>query len=242
MTKKVVALVPVKLDSQRIPHKNKLSLGGRPLCWHMCNTLLEAGGIDEVCVYCSSPDVVSLLPEGTRWVKRPAWLDGAEIKGAQIYSEFISKVDADVYVLAHTTSPFLRVESVREGLHAILEEDCDSAFTAQRIQTFAWFGDSPLNYNFDDVPRTQDIEPVWIETSGFYMFCRELFVNEGRRIGHRPRIIEANHFEAIDIDEPQDFSYAQLVAEYMWGEVLLVYESIFHSRNPKCTYNMAVVA
>lgn len=215
MAKKVVALVPVKLNSQRIPHKNRLLLGGKPLCWHVCNTLLEAGGIDEVCVYCSSQDVVPLLPKGVRWVKRPIWLDNDQVKGAQIYSEFIDEVAADVYVLTHTTSPFLRVESVREGLRAILEEGCDSAFTAQRIQTFAWFSGSPLNYEINDVPRTQDMEPVWIETSGFYMFSKELFVNEGRRIGYKPRIVEVNHFEAIDIDEPQDLEYAQFVAEYI---------------------------
>jgi CMP-N-acetylneuraminic acid synthetase len=209
---KVVALVPVKLHSQRVPGKNAKELGGHPLCWHVCNTLLNVSDIDEVCVYCSSEDVVPLLPERARWVQRPEYLDHDEVKGAQIYRSFLDKVDADVYVLAHTTSPFLREESVREGLRAILDQGCDSAFTARRFQTFAWYDGKPLNYELEDVPRTQDMKPVWVETSGFYMFRREVFAEHGRRIGMKPHVVEVGDIEAIDIDEPEDFEFASLVA------------------------------
>lgn len=209
---KVVALVPVKLNSQRVPHKNTRMLGGHPLCWHVCNTLLEVPEIDEVCVYCSSEEVVPLLPQGACWVRRPERLDRDEVKGAQIYRAFLEQVDADVYVLAHTTSPFLRAESVHEGLRAILQDGCDSAFTAQRFQTFAWYKGRPLNYDLTDVPRTQDMEPVWVETSGFYMFRREVFAESGRRIGKKPHVVEVDSLEAVDIDEPEDFEFAELVA------------------------------
>ena len=45
---KVVAFVPIKLNSQRLPHKNILPIAGHPLCWHLCNTLLKVNNIDEV--------------------------------------------------------------------------------------------------------------------------------------------------------------------------------------------------
>ena len=54
---KVVALVPIKLNSQRLPHKNILPIGGHPLCWHITNTLCEVEQIDEVFVYCSDEEV-----------------------------------------------------------------------------------------------------------------------------------------------------------------------------------------
>ncbi len=208
----VVALVPVKLNSQRVPHKNVRDLGGHPLLWHVCNTLARAEGIDEVCVYCSSEEVERYLPDGATFVQRPEWLDADEVKGAQIYGEFMSQVDADAYVLAHTTSPFLSRESVERGVEAIRSGEHDSAFTAQRVQTFCWFRGEPLNYDLADVPRTQDMEPVWVETSGFYMFRRELFLEEGRRIGHDPLIVEVSPIEAVDIDEPQDFELAEAIA------------------------------
>ena len=50
---KVVAFVPIKLNSQRLPHKNILPLGNQPLSWYIFNTLLNIENIDEVCVFCS---------------------------------------------------------------------------------------------------------------------------------------------------------------------------------------------
>ena len=217
---KVVALVPIKLNSQRVPKKNLRDLGGRPLLWHVCHTLTMVQGIDEVCVYCSSDEVEQFLPESVRYVKRPAWLDENEVRGAQIYEQFISQVDADFYVLAHTTSPFLSCEAIERGVAAIRSGEYDSAFTAQRIQTFALYEGKPLNYELTDVPRTQDMEPVWVETSGFYMFSKDLFMKEHRRIGHRPLIVEVTPIEAIDIDEPQDFAMAEAIAASVKGGML----------------------
>lgn len=212
---RVVALVPIKLNSQRVPKKNLRDLGGHPLLWYICYTLSQAKGIDDVYAYCSSNDIVRYLPEGVSFLKRPAWLDGDNVKGAQIYEEFIKHVDADAYVLAHTTSPFLSRDAVEKGVEALRSGEYDSAFTAQRIQTFAWYKGEPLNYELTDVPRTQDMEPVWVETSGFYMFNKELFVKEGRRIGYRPLIVEVSPIEAVDIDEPQDFALAESIAVSM---------------------------
>lgn len=204
----VVAFVPVKLNSQRLPHKNVLPLGGHPLCWHVCRCLTEVKDIDRVYVYCSDPEVKKYIPGNVEFLQRPSWLDGDRVKGFDIYQEFIRQVDADIYVLAHTTSPFLRATTVENALGQVVSGQFDSAFSAERIQTFAWHSGKPLNYDLDDVPRTQDIEPVWVETSGFYIFQKEIFTKFNRRIGFHPYIQEVSGAEALDIDEKKDYELA----------------------------------
>lgn len=210
---KVVALVPIKLNSQRLPHKNILPIAGHPLCWHLCNSLVKAKGIDEVYVYCSDEAVTDYLPEGAIFKKRDKALDGDLVKGFDIYRSFINEVDADVYVLAHTTSPFIKVSSIENALSHILSGECDSAFSAERIQTFAWYQGKPINYDLNDVPRTQDMEPIWVETSAFFMFKKEIFTVHNRRIGFKPFIQEVSGIEAVDIDEPKDYELACKLAE-----------------------------
>lgn len=210
---KVVALVPIKLNSQRLPHKNILPIAGHPLCWHLCNSLVKAKGIDEVYVYCSDEEVIKYLPEGTQFKQRDKWLDGDLVKGFDIYRSFISEVDADVYVLAHTTSPFIKIESIENALSHILSGKNDSAFSAERIQTFAWYKGKPINYDLNDVPRTQDMEPIWVETSAFFMFKKEIFTVHNRRIGFNPYIQEVSGIEAVDIDEKKDYELACKLAE-----------------------------
>ena len=63
----------------------------------------------------------------------------------------------------------------------------------------------------NDVPRTQDIEPIYYETSSFFIFRKEIFTKHGRRIGFKPYIQEVDNIESVDIDEPDDFAFASLL-------------------------------
>lgn len=206
--KKIVAFVPIKLNSQRLPHKNILPISGQPLCWHILNSLLRVGEIDETYVYCSDENVKSYIPEEATFLKREPRLDGDLVKGFEIYESFINQVDADIYVLAHTTSPFIRSETIAEALNTMLNKGYDSAFSAQRIHTFAWYQGKPINYDLNDVPRTQDMEPIYVETSAFFMFEKDIFTKYHRRIGFNPYIQEVDSVEAVDIDTKEDYEFA----------------------------------
>ena len=210
---KVVAFVPIKLNSQRLPNKNILPIAGHPLCWHLCHSLLNVSEINEVYVYCSEERVTEYLPEGIIFKKRDKSLDGNLVKGFDIYRSFIREVDADLYILAHTTSPFIKSSTIENALNHIIHNGHDSAFSAERVQTFAWYKNMPINYDLNDVPRTQDMEPIWVETSAFYMFKKEIFTEYNRRIGFKPYIQEVFGIEAIDIDEKKDYDLARKMAE-----------------------------
>lgn len=64
---KTVALVPIKLNSQRLPHKNILPIAGHPLCWHLCNTEDQ---LQEVWFpsFVPSPIIITCKYNGIRFV------------------------------------------------------------------------------------------------------------------------------------------------------------------------------
>lgn len=211
--KKVVAFVPIKMNSQRLKNKNILDINGKVLCRYIFDTLLEVSNIDEVYVFCSDPIIKEYIPNDVCFLQRNKALDGDLVKGFDIYREFISKVDASIYVLAHATSPFLESESIEDAVSKVKEHGYDSAFSAVKYKTFAWYKGMPINYDINDVPRTQDIEPIYIETSGFFIFKKEVFSVHNRRIGFNPYIKEVSNTEAIDIDEKKDYDFACLIAD-----------------------------
>lgn len=153
---------------------------------HILRTLAGIGEIDEVYAYCSDERICEYLPQGVRFLRRSPDLDRDTTLGREIYDSFTADVEADLYVLAHATSPFIRAETVADALRHVRSGEYDSAFSAEKIQTFAWFEGRPLNYALDDIPRTQTIEPVYIETSAFFIFPRTLWCGRGRRIGEKP--------------------------------------------------------
>lgn len=208
---KVVAFVPIRLNSKRVVGKNLKMLGGKPLMQYILETLSKVSNIDEVYVYCSSEEVIPYLPQGIKFLKRSTLLDSDETLGKEIYEAFVKEVDADVYMLAHTTSPFIKVETIENAIDKVVNGRHDSSFSAQKIQTFAWFNGEPLNYSLKDIPRTQTIEPVYVETSAFYIFRREVWTELGQRIGNNPHMAIIDQIEGIDIDYPEDFEFAQKV-------------------------------
>ncbi len=208
---KVVAFVPVRLNSKRVVGKNIKPLGGKPMMCYLLETLANVKGIDEVYVYCSSDEVLPYLPAGVKLLKRDTALDSDLALGEQIYDAFVKDVDADVYMLAHTTSPFIKAETIENAIEEVTSGRHDSAFSAQKIQTFTWYEGKPLNYSPTCIPRTQTIEPIFVETSAFYIFKRDTWVKEHRRVGHNPYMAVVGPVEGIDIDYPEDFELAEKI-------------------------------
>lgn len=210
---KVVAFVPIKLNSERVPQKNILPLADKPLCYYLIDTLLQVKNIDEVYVYCSDESIVDYIPQGAIFKKRSALLDGNTVKGKQIYDAFTEEIDADIYVLAHTTSPFTKVETVEKAVERVLSGEYDSAFSAEKIQTFSWYHEKPINYELTDIPRTQDLDPIYVETSAFYIFPKKLWKEDGRRIGYKPYIQGMDAIESVEIDTMDQYLLAKAIAE-----------------------------
>lgn len=208
---KKVAFVPIRLNSQRVEGKNLRLLGGRPLMCHLLESLAAAKNIDEVYVYCSNPAIREYLPEGVKFLKRDERLDSNTTLGAEIYDAFTAEVEADIYILAHATSPFIRTATIEDAVARVESGEYDSAFSAERVQTFAWWEGKPLNYSLEHVPRTQDLEPVYVETSAFFIFRKEVWRTLHRRIGERPYTAVTDRIESMDIDNPDDFLLAEAI-------------------------------
>ncbi len=221
---RTVAFVPIKFESERLKHKNFLPLGNKPLCWYIFHTLLQVPEIDEVFVFCSNPEVQTYLPKGVTFLERPTSLDTNLTLGLDIYKAFTQKVEADVYVLAHATSPFIRPSSVSEGLQKIKAEGYDSAFSAEKQQTFAWYKNQPLNYALTHIPRTQDLEPVFLETSAFFMFRKEVLFALNRRIGEAAYMVVTDKYESVDIDTEEDFKLAEALLTVLMEKFPAVYQ------------------
>lgn len=209
---KTVALIPIKLNSTRVPGKNiKSFYDGTPLMHFIQQACLNAKNIDEVYIYCSDDAVKPYVLPGVIYLKRPEYLDGDDINANDFIQEFMRTVDANIYVNAHTTSPFAKSETLEELVDKVASGEYDSAFCAEAIRTFMWAGGKPINFDPDHFPRTQDLQPVYGETSIAYVFTKESFLRNNRRLGVHPYIKEVSKIEATDIDYPEDFEIANAI-------------------------------
>ena len=209
----IIAIMPIKMNNERLPGKNTKILGKKPLLQYELDSLVETELLDEIDVFCSSEDIQEYLPEKVNFVKRSEELDLPTSNFTQIFEAFMNEKDADIYVYAHATAPFITVETMKECIDAVQSGKYDSAFCAIKLQDYLWKDGEPLNFDASNVPRTQDLEPIYQETSGVYVFTKEVFEKYHRRIGKNPYIKEVSFKEAVDIDEADDFKLAEVLVD-----------------------------
>ncbi len=214
---KIVALVPMRHHSVRVPGKNYRPLAGMPLYQHILKTLLACPEISQVVVDTDSPVIL----EGCRQefpsvvlIDRPEHLRAGTIPMNEILMHDTAIVPADLYLQTHTTNPLLRPETVSKAVQTLqaLFPAYDSLFSVTRLQTRLW---DPLgraiNHNPAVLLRTQDLPPVYEENSCLYIFTRETLGARRNRLGERPYLFEIDAAEARDIDEELDFQIAEFL-------------------------------
>lgn len=209
---KTVAFVPIKLNNERLPGKNiKPFTNGKPLVHYIFQTLMSVKEIDEIYVYCSSEEIVKYVPSGVIFLKRDPYLDLSTTSFNEVLITFAEKVDADVYILTHATAPFISADSFKKGILAVKSGNYDSALSVEKMQEFMWKNNKPFNYDPVRIPRTQDLEPFFIETCGMYIYTKAVISEKHRRIGDNPYLVEVDKVESTDINNPEDFLLADAI-------------------------------
>ncbi len=222
---KVVALLPMKGNSERVPNKNMRDFGGVPLYHVIMKSLLASKYISNVVINTDSKLIAKDAREsfGDRVIiiDRPEKIQGDYVSMNDIIAYDLSKLEGRHFIQTHSTNPLLKTETIDVAIEKYFEdlENYDSAFGVTKVQTRFYDKDAnPINHNPQELLRTQDLEPLYEENSNFYIFSKQAFINAGKkRIGLKPKIYEVNKLEAIDIDELEDFILAELLDQHRKG-------------------------
>jgi len=215
----LVALVPMRHHSQRVPGKNYRSLAGKPLFHHILETLLAVPEISQVVVDTDSEPVMDGLrqhfPQVTI-INRPENLraDGIPMNDILLYDT--AQVQADFYLQTHSTNPLLRPETVARAIEIFLAAypEKDSLFSVTRWQTRLYDRHgAAINHDPSVLLQTQDLPPVYEENSCLYLFTRQNLLERHHRIGANPILFEIDTAEAWDIDEELDFEITNFLMQ-----------------------------
>ena len=213
---KVTALVPIKMNNERTPGKNIKELSdGTPLIHCILKTLLETKEIDDIYVYCSKEEIKNYLLPGIKYLKRDEKYDTAQADVNDMFYSFSQKIPADIYVLAHATAPFQKASSIDEGIKSVKSGEYDSAIAVKKMQEFIWKDNKPFNYNPTNIPRTQDLSPLFVETTGLYIFTKDVIESRRSRIGAKPYMLQVSKIESTDINNPIDFEIANAIYSFI---------------------------
>ena len=221
---KIVALLPMKANSSRVPGKNFREFCGKPLFHWVLDNLLKVEEIDAVIINTDAKNnlIVNGLQESDRVIirQRPAEICGDDISMNLVVADDVKNVDADIYLMTHTTNPLLSPETIRLALkkfkNQVAKEAADSLFTVNKIQTRFYREDGrPVNHDPKNLIPTQNLEPWFEENSNLYIFTSESFSKTEARIGTKPTMYVTPLRESVDIDTPEDWDMGIASMRYL---------------------------
>lgn len=214
---KIIALMPMKGTSERVPNKNLKIFNGKPLYHVVMDTLLESKYISNVVVNTDGEklklDILSNYKERVKVLDREPEVCGNYVSMNKVIESDLNKTDGTIYIQTHSTNPLLKastIDSAIEKMISLLESNKNaSVFSVSRTQKRFYNKDAtPMNHD-PKMLVTQHLEPIYEENSCFFIFTKESFFNNESRIGSVPFMFEIDKIESTDIDEPEDFIIAE---------------------------------
>ena len=218
---KLIALLPMKGHSERVPNKNLKLFNGRPLYHTILGKLLKSKNIEKIAINTDSDeikqDVKSNFGEtDIVLIDRPKEIQGDYVSMNDVIAYDLSQLkEYEHFIQTHSTNPLLKTETIDKAIekyfHGLNSGEFDSVFSVTRYQTrFYWKNGQPINHDPNKLIRTQDLPIMYEENSNFYIFNRKSFRKSGKkRIGIKPYMLEVDELEGTDIDDNDDFILAE---------------------------------
>ena len=226
MKNKVTALLPMKAHSSRVPNKNFREICGRPLFEWILGTVLQTNFVDGVQINTDAlaelSDSELIKDDRVLLRERPLKLRGDEVSMNLVIGDDLNSTDSDHYMMTHTTNPAISVATLNAAFESYLmglEQGHDSLFSVNRHQTRFYSEQcSPINHDPDNLIPTQELVVWYEENSCVYFFNKASFARTNARIGSNPKMHVTPKLESCDIDEWEDWHFAEVVLRSASGE------------------------
>lgn len=212
----ITALIPIKRNSQRIPNKNFLEINSKPLFYWIIDSLLNSEFVDEIVINYDDDytlQEVSKYFDSIKFCKRPDKLLGDDISMNKIIESSLKDCTNETIIQVHTTSPLLKTKTIDKAIKFHLDKKQDIFSVNKLYERFYDKDLRPINHDINTLVQTQDLEPLYVENSAFYIFTKENFRQNNNRINDKSDIFEVIFPENIDIDNFEDFELARIFLE-----------------------------
>ena len=217
MKNKIIAIIPARGGSKRLPFKNILPLGGLPLLAHSIKYALAQQDIDAVYVSTDDEKIKKIaLDYGALVIDRPKALSGdlePTISTLQHVLRQLNDDKIEAIVLLQPTNP-LRPQTLFKDVFAQFKSNnSSSVFTVSRNHDKLGeiVNHKFVPFNYATGQRSQDLEPLYYENGLLYIISANA-IREGYVMTEDAFPFIVNHvFAKVDIDTQEDFDYAEFL-------------------------------
>lgn len=203
---KCLGLIPARLGSERIPRKNMIDLGGKPLIEWTINTAVESSAFDALVVSTDSAEILEVAKHnGCGTILRPSSLAQSDTPMIDVLRHACELFPADVLVLLQPTSPFRSAEDIVLSKKLLADSGGDSVISV---------GTPPPDFCFErgHAHRLRPAQNIVIANGALYLITRE-HLSLGDWYSGLNYAYEMPPERSIDIDTQMDLTIARALVK-----------------------------
>jgi CMP-N-acetylneuraminic acid synthetase len=231
----ILAVIPARGGSKRVPRKNVRLMAGKPLIYYMIQAGLGSRHITHVALSSEDDEILRVGKKcGGKdliLVKRPKKYatDKAPtlpvVQHALVEIEKKTRLVFDYVVLLQPNSPLIEAHDVDACVEKLIAKKADSVVSVYKVNSYhpvkmkVIQKDGTLAQAVPSMPETifrrQDLPDVYKRNGGIYAVTRDTVVGGNFGLGFfcgpktYPYVMESEN--SIDIDEPADFLLAEVL-------------------------------
>jgi N-acylneuraminate cytidylyltransferase len=222
---KYLVVIPARGGSKGIPHKNIKPLGGKPLIYYSIDVARQFTTDENICVTTDDAEIISVVEQHGLKVPfvRPAELATDTCGSSEViqhaYQFYADKgIQYDAIVLLQPTSPFRKVEFIKEAV-ALYDESIDMVTSVRPAACNPYYdgfeenSDGLLQISKGDgtIARRQEAPKVWQQNGSIYVINPKSLVEKGMGGFTKIKKYAIPETYSVDLDTMLDWKMAELI-------------------------------
>lgn len=228
---KILAIIPARGGSKRVPGKNKKLLAGKPLITYVIEATLQSSVIDRIVVSSDDEDVLRIAQSYDKVlaIKRPAEISGDEAPAITYVQHTLNALQDlfDTVVIIQPSSPLTTAEDIDSTIDLLQNHsEADSAVSVMKldhaihpIKLKTLNQDVLLPYIEEEKGRmaAHELPDLFVRNCSVYVSKLET-ISKGSILGNVSVGYVMPRERSIDINDPIDFEFAEFLIEKSNGK------------------------
>ncbi len=215
MRYKMIAMIPARLGSKRIPKKNLRYLAEKPLIQYPIDLALQIPEFESVWVNTESVALGKAIERmGAKFHQRPEEFSADNCTNREFTYHFMCHHECDYVIMVNSTSPLLRVETIHKFLQYVNENDFDTILSTVSEKAESFFRGEALNFDIYNKVNSQMLEPIEKTVWALTAWKRSSFMQLEQQgkcpiFGGKLSTFPIPKDESCDLDTEEDWRIAE---------------------------------
>lgn len=224
-----IAIIPARGGSKRIPRKNLVDFGGKPMIVHSIIVAQRSELFDRIIVSTDDEEIADTAIRFGAEVpfRRSAALSDDYAPTIPVIADAIEQTTnpgLELVCCIYATAPLLEADDIRQGYAVISEGEWDYVLSATSFDfpIFRGFRDNgsqglEMVFPQHQTTRSQDLPEILHDAGQFYWGRTDAWLNQRPIFGPKTTAVRLPRWRVQDIDTPEDLERARRIVTAFQG-------------------------